>query len=41
MNNVADYMCNSESVDVRLFLNNVIKEINICNDDVEVRLNVA
>ena len=29
LNNIADYMCNSESVDVRLFLNNVIKEINI------------
>ena len=41
LKNVSDYMCNSESVDVRLFLNNVIKEINICNDDVEVRLNVA
>lgn len=41
LKDVANYIKSSESVDVRLFLHSVIKEILVSNDDVELRLNVA
>lgn len=41
LKDVANYIKSSESVDVRLFLHSVIKEILVSNDDVELSLNVA